>query len=115
MVNPKAKNSDLALKFAEFCAIDGADFWSDAVALPLTSGKVSDNAHPVIKKVAEYRKQGRFVHNGDFTLPFNTEFNTRYRQTLLTLAESIVNGGTLTPEQCLENMQRVFDNARATR
>jgi ABC-type glycerol-3-phosphate transport system substrate-binding protein len=114
MVNPKANNSQLALEFMEFWMTDGADAWSDATALPLTSGKVSDKAHAVVKAQVELKQAGNIVHNGDFTLPFNTEFNTLYRRNLLSYAESIVSGGTMTPAQCLANMQAAFDNARAT-
>jgi maltose-binding protein MalE len=114
MVNPKAKNMDVALKFMEFWITDGAAAWSDATALPLTSGVISDKAHPVVKAQVEIRKAGNFVHNGDFTLPFTTEFNTLYRRNLMNFVESIVSGGSMTPAQCLANMQAAFDNARAT-
>jgi raffinose/stachyose/melibiose transport system substrate-binding protein len=114
MVNPKARNADTALKFMEFWMTDGSDAWSEATALPLTSGKVSDRAHPTVKYQAELKRKGQIVHNGDFTVPFNAEFNTLYRRNLLNYAESMVNGTNMTPAQCLANMQAALDNARAT-
>jgi raffinose/stachyose/melibiose transport system substrate-binding protein len=114
MVNPKAKNADTALKFMEFWMTDGAGPWSEATALPLTSGRISDKAHQTVKDLANIKKAGNIVHNGDFIAPFNAEFNTLYRRNLLSYAESIVSGGSMTPAQCLANMQTAFDTARST-
>jgi raffinose/stachyose/melibiose transport system substrate-binding protein len=114
MVNPKAKNADIALKFMEFWITDGALAWSEATMLPLTTGQVSDKLLSVVKTLSAIKETGNIAHYGDFTMPFNTEFTTAYRRGLNAFAESAVTGGTMTPAQCLANIQAAFDNVRAT-
>jgi raffinose/stachyose/melibiose transport system substrate-binding protein len=114
MVNPKAKNSDVALKFMEFWITDGAPFWSEATMLPLTTGKTSDKLLPVVKTLAAIKQSGKIAHYGDFTRPFTTEYTTAYRKGLTAFAESAVTGGTMTSAQCIANLQAAFDNIRAT-
>ena len=92
---------------------EDSEFLQAQSLLPMTSGMLSNRAHPTIKAQVDIRNAGRFVHNGDFVRPFTNEFNTLYRRSLLAFAESIVSGGNMTPAQALAHMEAAFDNARA--
>ena len=114
MVNPKAKNPDMALKFMEYWMTDGAILWSERTMMPLVTGEVSDKLLPVVKTIASIKNSGNIAHVGDFTAPFNTEFLTAWRRACQMFAESLVTNGTMTPEQAIANMQAMFDNIIAT-
>jgi raffinose/stachyose/melibiose transport system substrate-binding protein len=113
MINPKAPNADIALKFLEFWATDGALEYSETAMMPLASGKVSGTLPKAVQTIASL-KQGKMVHYGDFKVSFNTQYNTAWRRQLTRFAESIMTGGTMTPEQCIANIQEAFDNIRST-
>ncbi|MDF2484232.1 MAG: msmE 23 [Herbinix sp.] len=114
MVNPHSEYSDMALKFMEFWITDGALIWSENTQLPLCTGVSSDNLLPLIKTIAEIKGSGTISHYGDFTKPFSSEFTTAWRQSLTSFAESCVSGGGMTPDECLVNMQALFDDIIAT-
>ena len=114
MVNPKAKNSDEALKFLEWWITDGAATWSSIYQVATTTGKVSDDVVPVVKSVAAIKASGAVSGYGAFTKPFNAEYTQAWRRGLTAFAESVITGGRMTPEQCLANLQSLFDNIRAT-
>lgn len=114
MVNPKSEYADIALKFMEFWMTDGALTWSEYTQLPLSTGQVSDGLLPLVKTLAEIKGTGKIAHYGDFTMPFNSEFTTAWRQSLTAFAESTISGGTMTADDCLTNMQALFDDIIAT-
>jgi raffinose/stachyose/melibiose transport system substrate-binding protein len=114
MVNPKAKNFDMAIKFMEFWMTDGALIWSETSMMPLVTGETSDKLLPVVKTIAAIKSSGNIAHFGDFSKPFTAEFTTAWRRALGSFAESSVTGGIMTTEQALTNMQALFDNIIAT-
>lgn len=110
MVNPKSKNAAVALDFMEFWITNGATTWSETTLLPLTTGKTSDKLLPLVKTLSSIKASGKIAHYGDFTKPFNTEFTTAWRKGLNEFAESCMTGGTMTPQQALEKLQKYFDD-----
>jgi len=114
MVNPKAKNANVALQFMEFWMTEGALIWSEETMMPLVSGQVSDKLLPVVRSIAAIKGSGNIAHYGDFTKPFNAEFTTAWRRGLTAFAESCVTGGNMTPAQAQANVQALFDNIIAT-
>lgn len=110
MVNPKSKNAAVALDFMEFWMTTGSLAWSETTLLPLNTGKTSDKLLPLVKTLAEIKASGKIAHYGDFTKPFNTEFTTAWRKGLNEFAESNMTGGTMTPQQALEKLQKYFDD-----
>jgi raffinose/stachyose/melibiose transport system substrate-binding protein len=114
MVNPQSEYSEMALKFMEFWITDGALTWSEITQCPLTTGQTSDQLLPLIQTIAEIKASGNIAHYGDFTKPFSSEFTAAWRETLTQFAESCINGGSMTPEDCLTNIQAKFDDIIAT-
>ena len=114
MVNPKSEFADQALDFMEFWVTEGSTDWSETTLLPLTTGKTTDDLLPLVKTLAEIKASGNIAHYGDFTKPFNSEFTTAWRKGLNEFAESNMTGGSMTPEDTLENLQAYFDDIIAT-
>lgn len=112
MVNPQAKNADVALDFMEYWLTQGV-VWSEMSQMPLNTGVVSDNLMPMVKTLAEMKGSGDIAHYGDFTMPLSSAFTTVWRTELTTFAESTLTGGGMTVEQCLENLQKAFDEVIA--
>lgn len=109
MVNPNAENYDIALEFMEYWMVDGAGSWSAVSMMPLLSGAVADNVPDIVKTLAEIKASGNIASLGDFTAPFNAQFNTDFRAYVTEFAESYLNGTNQSPEECLKNMQEKFD------
>jgi raffinose/stachyose/melibiose transport system substrate-binding protein len=114
MVNPRAKNYDLALKFMEYWMTDGGMAWSLKTAMPLITGASDSRLHPAVQELARIKKSGKVVDIGDFTVPYNNEFQTIWRKALLSIAESQLIGGGVTSDQVISTAQRGFDDAIAT-
>jgi raffinose/stachyose/melibiose transport system substrate-binding protein len=114
MVNPKAKNHDTAVKFMEYWMTDGGVAWSLKTAMPLITGASDDRLHPAVQELAKIKKSGRVIDIGEFTVPYNNEFQTIWRKALLSLVESQLTGGNLTVDQAIANAQKAFDDAIAT-
>lgn len=112
MVNPQAENADVALDFMEYWLTQGIA-WSEISQMPLNTGVVSDNLLPMVKTLAEIKGSGNIAHYGDFTKPFSSAFTTAWRTELTAFAESVLTGGDMTVEQCLENLQVAFDEVIA--
>ncbi len=112
MVNPKAENSDMAVSFMEYWMSEGIS-WSETSQNPLVTGVVSDKLMPMVRTMAEVKSSGNIAHYGDFTKPLSAAFTTAWRTELTAYAESVLTGGTMTPDQCLENLQKAFDEAIA--
>ncbi|MDD3214523.1 MAG: extracellular solute-binding protein [Eubacteriales bacterium] len=108
MVNPQAENSDVALNFMEYWITEGVA-WSEMSQMPLLTGKTSDKLLPMVKTLAEIKLSGNIAHYGDFTKPFSSAFTTAWRTELTAYAESTLTGGGMTIDQCLENLQKAFD------
>lgn len=112
MVNPQAENADVALDFMEYWLTQGIA-WSEISQMPLNTGVVSDNLLPMVKTLAEMKGSGNIAHYGDFTMPLSSAFTTAWRTELTAFAESVLTGGDMTVEQCLENLQTAFDEVIA--
>ena len=112
MVNPQAKNSDVALNFMEYWITEGIA-WSEMSQMPLLTGVTSDNLLPIVKTLAEIKGTGNISHYGDFTKPFASAFTTAWRTELTAYAESVLTGGNMSIDQCLENLQKAFDEVIA--
>ena len=54
------------------------------------------------------------ISQGIFTKPFNTEFVNAWRKGLISYAESVCTGKPMTHEECLNNIQSLFDDIIAT-
>lgn len=108
MVNPQADNSDVALDFMEYWLTQGIA-WSEISQMPLNTGIVSDKLSALVKTLAELKGSGNIAHYGDFTMPFSSAFTTAWRTELTSYAESVLTGGDMTVEQCIENLQTAFD------
>jgi len=112
MVNPQAKHSDVALDFMEYWVSEGVA-WSEMSQMPLLTGVTSDKLLPMVKTLAEIKGTGNISHYGDFTRPFGSAFTTAWRTELTAYAESTLTGGGMTIDQCLENLQKAFDEVIA--
>ena len=110
MVNPQAKNSDIALDFMQYWITEGIA-WSEMSQMPLLTGVVSDNLLPMVKTLAEIKGSGNIAHYGDFTKPLSSAFTTAWRTELTAYAESTLTGGGMTVDQCIENLLAAFDEA----
>lgn len=108
MVNPQAENADVALNFMEYWITEGIA-WSELSQMPLLTGVTSDKLLPMVSTLAEMKASGNIAHYGDFTKPFSSAFTTAWRTELTAFAESVLTGGGMTVEQCLENLQKAFD------
>ncbi|MEA5015181.1 MAG: extracellular solute-binding protein [Candidatus Limiplasma sp.] len=108
MVNPQAENADVALNFMEYWITEGIA-WSELSQMPLLTGVTSDKLLPMVSTLAEMKASGNIAHYGDFTKPFSSAFTTAWRTELTAFAESVLTGGDMTVEQCLENLQKAFD------
>lgn len=108
MVNPQAENADVALDFMEYWITEGIA-WSELSQMPLLTGVTSDKLLPMVSTLAEMKASGNIAHYGDFTKPFSSAFTTAWRTELTAFAESVLTGGGMTVEQCLENLQKAFD------
>jgi raffinose/stachyose/melibiose transport system substrate-binding protein len=115
MVNPQSDGCESALKFLEYWIDDGSLTWSEMTNMPLCSGQTSDKLLPMVQTIASIKASGNIAHYGDFTMPFNTEFTTQWRNALNSYAESVITGGSATVEDALKNIQDLFDNIIATR
>lgn len=111
MVNPKAPNADVAVNFMEYWISEGIA-WSETTQMPLLTGVVSDNLLPMVKTLAETKATGAVACYGDFTKPFSAAFTTAWRTELTAYAESVLTGGGMTIDQCIDNLQAAFDDAR---
>jgi raffinose/stachyose/melibiose transport system substrate-binding protein len=114
MVNPKAQNYDLAVKFMEYWMTDGGVAWSLKTAMPLITGASDNRLHPAVQELARIKKSGKVIDIGDFTVPYNNEFQTIWRKALLSIAESQLTGGGVTSDQIIISAQRAFDDAIRT-
>jgi raffinose/stachyose/melibiose transport system substrate-binding protein len=112
MVNPQAKNADVAVNFMEYWITEGVA-WSEMSQMPLLTGVTSDKLLPLVITLAETKASGNISHYGDFTKPFNKAFTTAWRTELTAYAESVLTGGGMTIDQCLENLQKAFDEVIA--
>lgn len=108
MVNPQAENADVAVDFMEYWLTQGIA-WSEISQMPLNTGVVSDKLDPLVRTLAELKASGNIAHYGDFTMPLSTAFTTAWRAELTRFAESVLTGGDMTVEQCIENLQAAFD------
>ena len=108
MVNPQAENADVAVDFMEYWLTQGIA-WSEISQMPLNTGVVSDKLDPLVRTLAELKASGNIAHYGDFTMPLSTAFTTAWRAELTRSAESVLTGGDMTVEQCIENLQAAFD------
>lgn len=108
MVNPQAENADVALNFMEYWITEGIA-WSEMSQMPLLTGVTSDKLLPMVKTLAEIKASGNIAHYGDFTRPFSSAFTTAWRTELTAFAESVLTGGSMTVDQCIENLQKAFD------
>ena len=72
-----------------------------------------DKLLPIVKTLAETKASGNISHYGDFTKPLNKAFTTAWRTELTAYAESVLTGGGMTIDQCLENLQKAFDEVIA--
>lgn len=113
MVNPNSDCAEEALEFLTYWATDGALEWSETTMMPLITGETSDNLLPVVKTMAEL-KANNSIAQGIFTVPFDTEFTSAWRKGLISYAESVCTGNPMTHEECLENIQSLFDDIIAT-
>lgn len=113
MVNPNSDCAKEALEFLTYWATDGALEWSETTMMPLITGETSDNLLPVVKTMAEL-KANNSIAQGIFTVPFDTEFTSAWRKGLISYAESVCTGNPMTHEECLENIQSLFDDIIAT-
>lgn len=114
MVNPNADALDESLGFLEYWVTDGALTWSEGTLMPLITGVSSDKLLPVVRTIAEVKKSGNYVSQGAFTKPLNTEFTNAWRKALISYAESVVTGKPMTHEECIANIQSMFDDVIAT-
>lgn len=114
MVNPNADALDESLGFLEYWVTDGALTWSEGTLMPLITGESSDKLLPVVQTIAEVKKSGNYVSQGAFTKPMNTEFTNAWRKALISYAESVVTGKPMTHEECIANIQSMFDDIIAT-
>lgn len=87
--------------------------WSETTMMPLITGESSDKLLPVVKTMAEL-KANHSISQGIFTKPFDTEFMSAWRKGLISYAESVCTGKPMTHEECLENIQSLFDDIIAT-
>ena len=108
MVNPQAENSDVALSFMEYWITEGVA-WSEMSQMPLLTGVTSDKLLPMVKTLAEIKASGEIAHYGDFTMPLSSAFTTAWRVELNAYAESMLSGGSMTIQDCLDNLQAAFD------
>ena len=108
MVNPQAENSDVALSFMEYWITEGVA-WSEMSQMPLLTGVTSDKLLPMVKTLAEIKASGEIAHYGDFTMPLSSAFTTAWRVELNAYAESKLSGGSMTIQDCLDNLQAAFD------
>lgn len=115
MVNPNADAVEDALGFLEYWVTDGALTWSEGTMMPMLNGVSSDKQLPVVKTMAEIKASGQAVSQGAFTKPLDTEFTSAWRKALTGYAESVVTGNPMTHEECIENIQALFDDIIATR
>lgn len=112
MVNPQAENSDIALKFMEYWISEGVA-WSESSQMPLLTGQTSDKLLPLVKTLAEIKGTGNIAHYGDFTAPYSSAFTNALRIELTSYAESVLTGGTMTVDDCINNLQKAFDEVIA--
>lgn len=112
MVNPQAKNSDVALNFMEYWISEGVA-WSEMSQMPLLTGVTSENLLPMVITLAEIKSSGNIAHYGDFTKPYSSAFTSALRVELTSYAESVLTGGTMTIEECIQNLQKAFDEVIA--
>ena len=113
MVNPNSDCAEEAVEFLEYWVTDGALTWSETTMMPLITGESSDKLLPVVKSMAEL-KANSSISQGIFTKPFNTEFVNAWRKGLISYAESVCTGKPMTHEECLNNIQSLFDDIIAT-
>lgn len=113
MVNPNADCVDESIEFLEYWATEGALTWSETTMMPLITGESSDKLLPVVKTMAEL-KATNSISQGIFTKPFDTEFMSAWRKGLISYAESVCTGKPMSHEECLENIQALFDDIIAT-
>ena len=117
LLNPgMIENADCAeeaVEFLEYWVTDGALTWSETTMMPLITGESSDKLLPVVKSMAEL-KANSSISQGIFTKPFNTEFVNAWRKGLISYAESVCTGKPMTHEECLNNIQSLFDDIIAT-
>lgn len=109
MVNPKADHSDVAVDFMEFWVSQGVA-WAEVAKTPLLSGAVTETTPGILQTLSEIKKSGNIAHYGDFTMPLSSAFTTAWRVELTAYAESVIMGGDMTMDQCLENLQAAFDD-----
>ena len=114
MVNPNSDATEEALGFLEYWVTDGAMIWSEGTMMPLITGVSSDNMLPVVKTIADIKASGNYVSQGAFTKPMDTEFTNAWRKALISYAESVVTGNPMTHEECIANIQALFDDIIAT-
>lgn len=112
MVNPQAKHSDVALNFMEYWISEGVA-WSESSQMPLLTGVTSDKLLPMVKTLAEMKGTGNIAHYGDFTRPYSSAFTSALRIELTSYAESVLTGGTMTVDECIDNLQKAFDEVIA--
>lgn len=110
MVNPNSDAAEEALEFLEYWVTDGAIIWSEGTFMPLITGESSDKLLPVVQTIADIKRSGNYVSQGAFTKPLDTEFTNAWRKGLISYAESVVTGNPMTHEECIENIQEMFDN-----
>lgn len=113
MVNPNSDCAEEAVEFLEYWVTDGALTWSETTMMPLIISESSDKLLPVVKSMAEL-KANSSISQGIFTKPFNTEFVNAWRKGLISYAESVCTGKPMSHEECLNNIQSLFDDIIAT-
>lgn len=113
MINPNSDCVEESIEFLKYWATEGALTWSETTMMPLITGISSDKLLPVVKTMAEL-KATNSISQGIFTKPFDTEFTSAWRKGLISYAESVCTGKPMSHEECLNNIQSLFDDIIAT-
>ena len=98
----------------EYVVTDKDMIWDEVTMVHLTTRVSSDNMLPVVKTIADIKASSNYVSQGAFTKPMDTEFSNAWLKALISYAESVVTGNPMTHEECIANIQALFDDIIAT-
>jgi len=115
MVNPKSKVADWSKKFMQFWLTEGGIIWTEGTNQPLVSGASTNKVSPITKDIAAVKKTGNYVGYGQFTTSYTPEYTAAWRKGLTAWAENVIKGGKLTSTDAEANIQKLYDDIRATK
>ncbi len=118
MVCQESAHPEWGQAFMEFWLSECASDWTDSVYEPNVTGDISENALEIVKIMNDKIAAGDGYGHGDFTVPLSTAYTSAYRQALTAFAMYCCTGqetnGVNSVETCLDYMQELFDEERAS-